>query len=186
VGLLFPKFSIIVLSGCLAACMNPDTLNNPGFLAISGLFIFIIFNITKKLFLNIGGRPGTIGFFSNLLTFLIVYLISLSKSYNYYVMDYIIDYNYFKSLNIYIYIFGPVFAALSSLTVYFIAEFIKVIIAITHRTVAYAIGTSFGSMCLLSFKTVYRDVIYSSNPQVFQVTYGEMFIHFWHIGALSG
>jgi len=103
VGLLFPKQAIIFLCGGFASVMNTETLNNPGFLAFSGSLAFLFYRLTLKLFLNIGGRPGTIAFISNLITFLLVYLISLSKSYNYYPMDFVVDLKYFEALNIYIY-----------------------------------------------------------------------------------
>lgn len=185
-GLIIPRFSIVFLCGGFASLMNPDTLNNPGFLVFTGLISFILYRLTINMFLNIGGRPGTIAFISNLITFLLVYLISLTRSYTYYPMDYIIDYHYFNALNIHIYIFGPLVCMISSLLVYILAEYLKVIIAITHRVIAYAIVCMFKSMYFLTLTTEYRRIIYTDKDNYVPVSYGQMFIHFVHIGTLSG
>ena len=179
ITLLFPKNGLIFLCGGLGSIMNPDTLNNIGFLFVSGFFSFIIHNLTKNLFANIGGKPGTIAFISNLLTFLLVYLISLSKTYNYEPINYIIDNSYYSSLNVYIYLFGPLVSMIASLLVYIVAENIKDIISLTNRLIPYCIVCSFGCVYFLVLSTEYRKL---SNLNV--LTYGQMYINFVHIGCL--
>jgi len=165
--------------------MNPETLFNTNFLFLSGLVSYIIYYFTQKLYLGLGGRPGTIAFLANIITFLLVCLISFVKNYKYFPIDYIFDKNYYANLNIYIYIYGPSICILGSILVYYLAEYLKSVIEITHRTVAYGIICMFGCMFLLSLTTEFRVVTYSDNTNI-KITYGEMYINFWHIGTLSG
>jgi len=185
VGILFPKFSIVFLCGGFISVMNPETFNNPGFLLFSGFISYIIYYFTQNLVLGLGGRPGTIAFLANLITFLLVYLISLGKSFKYFPMDYVIDYSYFEKLNIYIYIFGPSICVLGTILVYFLAEYLKSVIAITHRTVAYGVICMFGCMYFLTLTMEYRVITYTNTTNI-KISYGQMFINFWHIGTLSG
>ena len=178
---LFPKFGVAFLTGAFASVMNPDTLNNPGFLVLSGFFSFIIFLLTKKLFIDIGGRTGAFAYIGNCLTFLIVYLGSHGGAYEYDPNIYLIDYDYYSSLNVYIFVFGPLISIIASLLVDLVALRWKDLVNITNRLLPYALVTCFGCMGLLLITTEYRKL---SSGKI--ETYGEMFINFLNIGTISG
>lgn len=177
---LFKSFGVLFLCGAFSSVMNPDTLNNPGFLLFCGLCSFILFSSTRTLLLNIGGRPGVYSFISNLITFILVYLISLGKTYEYDPMNFIIDMSYFGSMNAYVYIFGPLCSAFSAILVYLIAEQMDAIIKLTHRLIAYSVVCTFGCMFWQTFNYEYRIM-----PDNSIMTYGQLFINYWHLGCLS-
>lgn len=178
---IISDYGYVYISGALGSIMNFHALNNPGFLALSGLFSFIIFILVRKILLNIGGKPGTIAFLGNLVTFLLVYLISLGKSFNYQPMKYIINLEYFKSLNIYCFIFGPCFSSVATLSVHLLSIRVKDLISIRNRLISYGIVTAYGSLILLTFKLPFRHM-----PDKTEISYGEMYINYWHIGSLGG
>jgi len=178
---MFPKLGVAFLTGAFASVMNPETLQNPGFLVLSGFFSFILYLLTKKLFLDIGGRPGTLAYLGNSLTFLIIYLGSLSGNYEYKTSIILIDHDYYKSLNVFVYIFGPLISVVAAILVDLIALFNKDLILKTNRLLPYAMVTCLGCMLLLMIKIEYRQL---SSGKI--ETYGELFINYLNIGTISG
>lgn len=181
INLVAPKYVVAFLTGGFISNMYPDTFVNPGFLLLSGFFSFILYQLSKKLLLNIGGRPGSLAFFGNSISFLVVYLISLSGIYEFKYDILLIDYDYYKKLNVYIYIFGPIVCMTASISVDLIAYYYSDLIIRTHRLLAFSVVACMGSMFLQIISIEYR-ILPSGNID----TYGTMLINFINIGAISG
>lgn len=178
---IFPtEYAPIFHASCLAGIMKPRTFYHEGFLFVTGLIVVMINRIFLGKLMNTIGRPGIIAYISNLLTFLFVYLISLSKVFYYDPYILIFDYLNYTYLNVYFYVFGPIFAAYGCVCVYLLEEYRKDIVKLTHRSICVYIVTGISAVYLFCFQESY----YTYNGV--SSSYGANLIQFVHVGALGG
>lgn len=183
ITLIFPEFFVpIFQTGCLASIMDPEAVVNIGFIFSNGLVITLIYYFGKNLFLNIGGRAGTIAFLSNLTLITLQNLVYSpgANTYTYPVFKYLLNLEQYKYLNFYIYFFGPLLTCFAAVLIHILAEIKDNIVKITHRCFAYGIVCTVGCLVLLTFKREY----YNTGNEA--MDYSIIYISFWHIGSLSG
>ena len=169
-SLLFPnKHDDIFFSAALGGLTPKRFLPNPGYVFLLAIFVFIIFNLSKKIFVGFGGKYGTIAFFSNLLACFFAYL-GENDEYPFY------DSTYYKALDIYIYIFGPLVCGASCTLCYVYYHYFNV----RQIHVATNINGLLDSLLLLLIK---------DGPQYdgvkFVFSYGEIYTYFAQIGLLA-
>jgi hypothetical protein len=180
VALIFPKYGFIFLASALGGVLTPQALENIGFIFLSGVFLVIIYNLTEKLFADIGGKAGTLSFFGNMFAFLFVYLIGLSKVYDFDYMSVLWDPAYYTYLDNYIYAFGPICSLMSCVGGHLISVQLQRNHQMKIRIVSYSCINIMGFLILLILNVPFR-IVDGTNT----ITYGAFFINFWHIGALA-
>lgn len=166
--LLFPEHHAdMFFSASLAGISSETYLPNPGFVFLLGLVTFVVFNILKKVFIGYGGKLGTIAFISNLL---VCYFAFLGGTDHYPFFDF----RYYQSLDVYIYVFGPLICATSTYFSYLIHNY-------CHLTKFIAINVD-GILYSLVLITIKETPKYDGND--FFLSYGTIFNIFSHIGLL--
>jgi hypothetical protein len=184
VSLVFPKYSTFFLSAALGGIMLHSSIENIGFVFVVGFFVMLINNLAANIFVNVGGKPGTIAFISNFLTLCIVYFIGLSKVYDFEILPVLWDPRQYAALNVWIYVFGPFFGSISCLGVHLVGYFREVVEQNTSRVFSYGTMTLFVSFYLQIFS--YQYMTYTRGTQFVTVSYGAYFLGFCHAGTLGG
>jgi hypothetical protein len=178
-SIIIPKeYMFVLLASLLGGVMDESILYSIGFIFLTGSLIAIINRLTAGIFRDIGGKPGTIAFFANCISLLIVYLIGLSEIYKYDVINSVYNSIYLKKLDAFIYAFAPCFSMVAALCLHFISEAKGVNV---NRVSIYGLVTLFGSLILSTFTTTYFEL---NGGKI--VTYGAYFTNYWHIGCLLG
>jgi len=131
--------------------------------------------------MGIGGRPGTFAFFSNFFTTIIAWLVSLIGFYTVSIEEIFYNPLEYQVIDIYIYIFGPLIAALGSVGIYWVANINDNFTKIAGNIGPYTVIGLYGSMLLETFKTPFY-----TKPSGNVVSYGQYFINYWHVGVLIG
>jgi hypothetical protein len=176
-----PKYIPFFLTSCLSGIMDNRILSNIGFIGVSAILIVILFRNLSKHLPNVGGVRGLYAFIANLINIGFQSLISLSGIYEYKINKFLIDLELYEHINIYMYIFGPIFSMVACLSVQLISNRIDKFIILSHRIMAYCIVTTFGTLFLITFKSVYYI-----NSEGISVLYGNSFASCWNIGSLAG
>jgi hypothetical protein len=176
-----PKYISFFLCSCLSSVMDNKILTNMGFILISAFFIVLQFRLILKYLPTIGGIPGLFAFVANLLNILIQWLISLSGIYEFNVNSFLYNLDEYSHLNVYIYVFGPIFTVVGCLGVHLVSERISKFIILSNKVMAYCIVTAFCSLFLTTFRVNYHSDNYG-NP----IFYGNIFAGFCNIGGLAG
>lgn len=168
-SILFPnKYDDIFFAGSLAGISSETYYSSPGFVFLLAIFVFLFFKICRNMALGFGGRLGTFAFCANLSVCYFSYL-NQGDDYPFY------DDRFYKALNIYIYIFGPLISGASCFFSYILHNYFH----LTKFVAINANGIMF-SMVLLSI-TAYPTY----DNRKFIWNYGETFNVFAHIGLLA-
>ena len=176
-----PKYISFFLCSCLSSVMDYRILSNMGFIFISAFFIVLQFRLIVKYLPTIGGIPGLVAFVANLLNILIQWLISLSGIYEFNVNSFLYNLDEYAHVNIYIFIFGPIFSVVGCLGVHLVSERINKFILLSNRVMAFCIVTAFCSLILTTFR-----VNYHFDKEGNAIFYGYIFAGFCNIGGLAG
>jgi len=150
ISILWPSFADLYLSSVLAGFMNNTIFTGNSFAPIytllTAIFIVILYKVHTNICMEMGGRPGTIGFFACFFSTPFLYLIGLSCVYHFDVTKVMYDSFKYDVLDNVIYIVCPFVSAFESLCVYWVQytkpEFIKT----CGKVGAYSLVCSYGSI----------------------------------------
>ena len=100
----FPRHDDIFFGACLSGLTRLKFLPGTFFVFFIPIFVFLIFNLMKKVFVGFGGKYGFVAFTANVI---VCCFCIPRKDYTYPLYDP----NYYVALDIFIYIFGPLVSA---------------------------------------------------------------------------
>ena len=166
----FPRHDDIFFGARLSGLTRLKFLPGTFFVFFIPIFVFLIFNLMKKVFVGFGGKYGFVAFTANVI---VCCFCIPRKDYTYPLYDP----NYYVALDIFIYIFGPLVSAGSASLGYIFYNYFK----FRNKHAAVITDGLFLSLCFL---TLTISPMLPNNTK-FSLTYGEIFIQNAQIGVLT-
>jgi len=184
-SILFPADSPMLMSSSLAGIQsetqNTNSMLSMAYILVTGIFILLIYKVNSGICMDLGGRPGTIAFFSNFLTTFVAWLISLLGPYTINIKEIMYNPLDYQVFDIYLYIFGPLIGALGSVGVFWVTHLKDNFTKMFGRIDSYAIIGLYGSLWLVALTTPFY-----TKPGGDIVSYGQYLAGVWHVGVLAG
>ncbi len=172
--------SKVVNASCLAVVVPYLELNHLGFHCITAVFIVFLTYASNDMLMDVGGKTGVIALFSNLVTLLIYYLISLTGLYDFKLLYLVYNQDYYLNLNWYVYVFAPLVTVLAVMSVYFIVWYIAGVMVQCGKLHAYGLVLFIG--CVFFEMAKLKYFIVNSKD----LSWGYYFVDYWHVGCFVG